>query len=49
MSTCQPDRSEGRTYCGEAERVDFHTQSGNVFLFELAGQMALHERCLPEK
>jgi hypothetical protein len=30
-------------YCGEAERVDFDTERGNVLLLELARQMALHE------
>jgi hypothetical protein len=31
------------TYGGEAERVNFHTQSGNVFLLELSSQVTLDE------
>ena len=31
------------TYCGEAERVDFDTESRDVLLLKLASQMALHE------
>lgn len=33
----------GIAYCGEAERVNFDTERGNVLLLELARQMALHE------
>ena len=32
-----------RTYCGEAKRVNFHTQSGNVLLLEFSSQVALDE------
>lgn len=32
-----------RAYRGEAERVDFDTERGNVLLLELASQMALDE------
>ena len=33
----------GGTYGGEAKRVDLYSQCGDVFLLELAGQMALNE------
>lgn len=32
-----------KTYCGEAERVNLDTESGNVLLLELSSQMTLDE------
>jgi hypothetical protein len=47
VSMCLSSSSVGKllrgTYSGEAERVNLHTQRGDILLLKLAGQMALDE------
>lgn len=39
----EPDRASVGV---EKERVNFNAESGNIFLFEFAGQMTLDKGCL---
>jgi hypothetical protein len=47
LTSCVPNiKFDGSTVGVELKRVDFHTKSGNVLLFELTRQVTLHESSL---